>query len=68
MELYKYFLEGQFVPTFFGGIYPGYLGLHVAVSVLYSLIAFVPDYKANKIAPAEEDVACAEDEAVTEEV
>ena len=52
LELYKYYLEGEFVASFFGNIYLGYIGIHAAIAVLYSLIAFAPNPKAKAVIEA----------------
>ena len=39
-ELYSLYLEKYFTLTFFGGIYPSYIGIHIAFTVLYALIGF----------------------------
>ena len=64
VELYKYYLEGEFVSTFFGGVYLGYIAIHTAIAVLYSLIAFAPNPKGRKCV---EEAAVEEQEAVSVE-
>ena len=58
MDLYKYYLEGTFVQSFFGGIYPIYQLIFNVFSLLYTLIGFVrfPKVKTAK-AVQTDDVA-----------
>ncbi|MBE6536265.1 MAG: hypothetical protein E7677_06590 [Ruminococcaceae bacterium] len=46
-DLYKDYLERYFFYSFFIGIYPTYLSLHMSFSVLYSLIGFARHPKAK---------------------
>ena len=53
IDLYDQYLERIFFPSFFGGIYPVYVWLHVAFTVLYTLIGFVRHPKKKDVVEAE---------------
>lgn len=47
VDLYQDYIERIFFSTFFGGIYPVYLEIHTAFSVLYSLLGFARHPRRN---------------------
>jgi len=48
IDLYKDYMERLFFATFFGGIYPIYIGIHSGFAMLYSLIGFARHPKATE--------------------
>ena len=47
IDLFEVYMERLFAATFFVGIYPSYIGVHVAFTVLYTLIGFARHPKKN---------------------